>query len=275
MGEEYHRLALQKQHQTFLRVDKHLKQARARQKRHHDKRAVGEEFAVGDAVFLHNPARKHKLDKRWLPYYRIMEQTGPVNFIIRSQIDGTVRKVHSTHLRKANLEWIVPPADTQGRPPRKTRLAADPDSGGSLSDISRSEESDGSNESEREVREGSGGSAEIPTISRTTPTGSLNTPANNTNNQPLGGQRVESSDGYMEWDPEDEIPLAHLPDRKRGPRTQKLKRARDSDPSDSETDNRPATRSKHRRVNRIKQGDRGRNNKRNVKNLLEAIAALV
>ena len=270
MGEEYHRLALQKQHRTFLRANKHLRKARARQKRQHDKRAVGEEFAEGDAVFLHNPARKHKLDKRWLPYYRIMEQTGPVNFIIRSQIDGTVRKVHSTHLCKANLEWAVPPADTQGRPPRKTRLAADPDSDGSLSDISRAEGSDGSNESEGEDREGfeagvgSPGSAEI---SRTAPTNSLNTPPNNTNNQPLGGQRVESSDGNMEWDPEDEVPLAHLPDRERGGRTHKLKRVRYSDTSDSETDNRPVTGSKHRRVNRIKQSNRGWDNKRNVKNL--------
>ena len=79
--------------------------------------------------------------------------------------------------------------------------------------------------------------------------------------------RVESSGGEMDWDSEDEIPLAELLGNgsKHG-----LKRTKHRACSESEE-----IQTKQRRVNGVKGGNRKKSNKCNVKNLLEAIAALV
>ena len=262
MGEDYHQLALQQQHRAFVRVDRHLKQARLRQKRHHDKRAVHHDFEVGEAVFLYNPMRKHKLEKKWLPFFRIMEQTGPVNFVIRNQVNGAIRRVHSSQIQRANLEWTIPAFVSTKRPLRKTRLAVDPGSDGSFASDeadSESEEEGGRNGEESEETVG-------PALIPASPSDRLiNDPAvpSHGNNQ----NRAESSGGEMDWDSEDEIPLAELLDNgsKHG-----LKRTKHRASSESEE-----IQTKQRRVNGVKGGNRKKSNKCNVKNLLEAIAALV
>ena len=43
---------------------------------------------------------------RWNPYYRVVEQTGPVNFRIRHQITGADHVVHAKFLRKCNPEEV-------------------------------------------------------------------------------------------------------------------------------------------------------------------------
>ena len=255
MGEDYHKLTLQKQHQAFVRVNRHLRKARIRQKHQHDQTAtVDREFEIGEPVFLYNPMRKHKLEKKWLPFYRVMEQTGPVNFVIRNQVDGTIKRVHSSRIQKANLEWEVPAPKQAERPLRATRFAIAPSTGGSTT--SSSDNEDKGSENRRDP-------------------GPI---------YHCGPAQAESSDAYMEWESDDEIPLTHWLGRHRGinpmdPMSQGLKRDRHySDSTDSEAGQGPVTRSKHKRINRIKGSNSNKkdsSNKESVKNLLEAIAALV
>ena len=41
------------------------------------------DFEVGDPVFYRNNNRKGKLDVKWKPYYRIIENKGPVSYVIK------------------------------------------------------------------------------------------------------------------------------------------------------------------------------------------------
>ena len=43
---------------------------------------------------------------RWNPYYRVVEQTGPVNFRIRHQTTGADHVVHAKFLRRCNPEEV-------------------------------------------------------------------------------------------------------------------------------------------------------------------------
>lgn len=53
--------------------------------------------------------RKGKLDQKWRPYYRIVEQTGSVNFVIWDQIGGKIKWVHTSDLKLVEIEeWDVP-----------------------------------------------------------------------------------------------------------------------------------------------------------------------
>ena len=45
-----------------------------------------------------------KLDQRWSPYYRIVEQTGPVSFVIWDQLTSKVRRVHTNDIKLAEIE---------------------------------------------------------------------------------------------------------------------------------------------------------------------------
>ena len=80
---------------------------------------------MDDPVYVFNLSRTSKLDKRWKPYYRVVEQITPVNYLVRHAITGAMKKVHKVHLRKATLEWEIPEAP---RPYRKAQLAAPVDS---------------------------------------------------------------------------------------------------------------------------------------------------
>ena len=48
--------------------------------------------------------RDGKLDQRWSPYYRIVEQTGPGSFIIWDQLMGKVRRVHANDIKLAEID---------------------------------------------------------------------------------------------------------------------------------------------------------------------------
>ena len=41
---------------------------------------------VGDPVYFKIHVRENTLSSRWLPYYRIIDQTSPVNFMIKKSI---------------------------------------------------------------------------------------------------------------------------------------------------------------------------------------------
>ena len=48
--------------------------------------------------------RQGKLDKRWDPYNRVIDQTGPITFIIWHQIRGKVKRLRDNYLKLAGLE---------------------------------------------------------------------------------------------------------------------------------------------------------------------------
>ena len=95
-GEEPHKMALEQQHKAFLWVHQNQKRAKMKRNELADRHAQEVKFQIGDPVYYKNHTRKNKLDIKWQPYYRIIEQISPVTFIIRSQLDGNVTKSSCT-----------------------------------------------------------------------------------------------------------------------------------------------------------------------------------
>ena len=50
------------------------------------------------------PGTSSKLTTAWKPYYRIVQQITPVNFIIKHQISGKTKAVHAERLHPAHVE---------------------------------------------------------------------------------------------------------------------------------------------------------------------------
>ena len=125
-GEEPHKIALEQQHKAFILVHKNREKARAKRNQYANKNAKDVLLNVNDPVYYRNHTRKNKLDPKWKPYYRILEQTSPVTFLIKNQLDGSTVKAHAQHLRLANLnEWQIP-KDNTGRPIRQARFVEPP-----------------------------------------------------------------------------------------------------------------------------------------------------
>lgn len=113
MGEDQHQIALQEQHKAFMLVHKNMKEAKKKQKDQADKKSKNEEFQVEDPVYLKNNRRQNKLDKKWLPYYRIIERKGPVSFVKKDQLTEATTKGHARQLRLADIShWPI--SFTQG-----------------------------------------------------------------------------------------------------------------------------------------------------------------
>ena len=82
---------------------------------------------MGDPVYYRKHFRQGKVDTRWKPYYRIVEQTGPVTFIIWDQLSGKVKRAHANDLKLAELRsWETSIIENSGRPIRQSTLAAPP-----------------------------------------------------------------------------------------------------------------------------------------------------
>lgn len=63
-------------------------------------------FEINDPVYYKNFQRKNKLEDRWKSHYLIMEQKGPLTFLIKNQLDNSVVQVHADQIRHANIdEW--------------------------------------------------------------------------------------------------------------------------------------------------------------------------
>ena len=122
-------------------VRRYLKQAKKSQAKYANKNRVDLDFQTGDPVYLKNHTKKNKLDSNWKPFYRIIEQTSPVTFIVKNQLDGSTAKVHAEHLPKTNLEqWEIPKEQT-GRPSRKAAYAIPPSESESEGDSTDSSDS--------------------------------------------------------------------------------------------------------------------------------------
>ena len=162
-GDEQHAIALQEMHRTFTLVRSNLKKARKQAIDRSRSKTKDVEFNVGDLVYYKNHQRKGKLDKRWKPYYVVVEKTGPVSYKIRDQLTSSITKVHAEHLRAASIEkWDIP--DTQ-RPLRKIVLAAPVDSSDSDSE-SEAEHVDYPTRKCRHQRDSSANESEVPVAER-------------------------------------------------------------------------------------------------------------
>ena len=58
---------------------------------------------MGDSIFYKVQLREGKLDWRWEHYFRIVEQTGQVTFVIWDQMSGPVKRAHSNDLKLAKV----------------------------------------------------------------------------------------------------------------------------------------------------------------------------
>lgn len=126
VGEDQYQIALQQQHKSFMLVHKHMKEAKRKQKQYADKNSKEENFQVGDPVYLRNHRKANKLDSKWFPYFRIIEKTGPVTYVLRNQLDGTKVKTHERHIKAAHIEqWNIP--QVEGRRLRNTAYVVPPD----------------------------------------------------------------------------------------------------------------------------------------------------
>ncbi|CAG2207429.1 unnamed protein product [Mytilus edulis] len=110
VGEDPHKILLEQQHKSFILVHRNLKKSKEKQKQNADKNRQEINLEIGDPVYFKNHLRKSKLDTKWKPYYRIIEKTSPVTFVLKNQLDGSVAtKVHLEHLKKAKIdEWVIP-----------------------------------------------------------------------------------------------------------------------------------------------------------------------
>ena len=133
-GEEPHKIALEQQHRAFLLVHQNRRKAMKKRNEVINNKAKDVTLKVGDPVYYRNHTRKSKLDIKWHPYYRIIEQTSPATFIIKNQLNGSTIKVHAQHLRYADLnEWQIP-EDKTGKKLRPSNYVVPPDDSSSESD---------------------------------------------------------------------------------------------------------------------------------------------
>ena len=150
MGEEYHKVTMQRQHEAFKAVQRNVRKARTRQKKYHDKKAREVHLEPGDPVYLYNNRKQGKWDKKWIPYYRIMKKNSPVNYTIKSATTGAIQNVHVEMLKLAKLDWVTPPTEMTGRAARYAVPPSGSDSeDGSHSEPSSSEEGKGSETEKR------------------------------------------------------------------------------------------------------------------------------
>ena len=162
-GEEHHHIAFQEQHRAFTLVRNNLKKAKNKQIERSNSKTNDVDFKVGDLVYYKNHHRRGKLDKRWKPYYIVIEKTGPVSYKIKDQLTSSVVKVHAEQLRQAKIEqWVIP---TANRPLRKATLAAPVDSDDSNKDSDIEVDNFPSKRCER-VRTNSENESDIPIMQR-------------------------------------------------------------------------------------------------------------
>ena len=126
VGEEQHKIALQQQHKLFTLVHNHMKRAKKRQAKYGDR----------------GSKRRNKLEGKWQPYYRVVEKTSPVTYVIRNQLDGVAVKVHAEHLRLAKVEeWEIQTNDSR-KPYRRAACVVPPQESSEESSSSESEGGD-------------------------------------------------------------------------------------------------------------------------------------
>ncbi|MCG8078877.1 MAG: DDE-type integrase/transposase/recombinase [Candidatus Thiodiazotropha taylori] len=124
-GEDVHRIALEQQHKSFVLVQNRLRQAKRRYAKYADRNAKDVKFDIGDPVYYKVHHKSNKLNLDWKPYFRILEKTSPVTYVLKNQLDGSTVRVNARDIRKAHVDdWKIPPV--QGRVLRKTNYVVPP-----------------------------------------------------------------------------------------------------------------------------------------------------
>ena len=82
VGEDFHEIILQHQHKIFMQVKQRIKCAQKKRNERIDKNKKEVILKIGDTVYHKVHLRQGKLNERWDPYYRVIDQMGQVTFII-------------------------------------------------------------------------------------------------------------------------------------------------------------------------------------------------
>ena len=110
MGDQYVPTMLARLHESYTVVKENTREAREKNKRYFNQRAERCSYKVGDPVYYFSkaslPGTSSKLNIAWRPYYRIVKQLTPVNFVIRHQLTGQTKSVHAEHLHPAHPDSI-------------------------------------------------------------------------------------------------------------------------------------------------------------------------
>ena len=127
MGEDHHKLILEQQHKIFVQARRKIERAQKKRNENVNQNRKEVELKIGDPVYYRAHVRHGKLDMRWRPYYRIVEKTGPVSFIIWDQISGTRKRAHANDLKLAEIdEWKVPRIKEPDKPLRRQKWVVPP-----------------------------------------------------------------------------------------------------------------------------------------------------
>ena len=149
-GEDLHQIAMQEQHKTFMLVHGGLRKQQRKQAKCGNKRRKDITYKIGDPVFYKKHVRS-KLEGRWRPFYRIIEQKSPVTYVLRNQLDSKTVESHADDIKLAKVDnWHIPETEI-GQPRRKAAYVAPPASDESLSEAG-SAESESENAQEKLVR---------------------------------------------------------------------------------------------------------------------------
>ena len=155
LGNEYHKHLLARNHEIYRNVYQNLLAARKKRNKHANKNAQWVDFQVNDPVFYKNYGRKSKFDRKWKPYFRVMEKLSDRSLLIKNQLDNQVIKCHVNQVRKANIaDWELPENKIVGNRPirncRYVKLRQDTTNDSSSS----SNDSDSSSSHSSQVNEG-------------------------------------------------------------------------------------------------------------------------
>ena len=124
MGEDHHKLIIERQHKIFAQARRRIARAQKRRNKRVNKEREEISLGLGDPVYYKVNLRKSKLNPTWEPYYRIVEQRGPVTFIIWDQVSGKVKRAHSNELKLAEVDtWEGPEPKPKRRKMRKVTMA--------------------------------------------------------------------------------------------------------------------------------------------------------
>ena len=108
MGDEFVPTQLQRLHEVYNDVKNNIESSQQRNQEIRNQNASKTVLTAGDAVYYrdrtYQPGISTKLQPKWAPFYRVVEQTGPVNFRIRHQFTNASKVVHVDNLMRAYPE---------------------------------------------------------------------------------------------------------------------------------------------------------------------------
>ena len=156
-GEEIGPPMIEKLHKVFRIVRKNIAKQSEENRNRRNKGIKSESFNVGDAVYVYNNKRAHKLQPRWLNGYVIVKKPSEFSFEVIDQLTQRTVKVHARNLRKAypNEVWVKahqPLKDKRKQRARYVMTPSDNDSSGSSSDAVTSSGPSGLNTDELRER---------------------------------------------------------------------------------------------------------------------------